>query len=331
MNTSLLTPELFAQYEAVINEYDRYRKLSPEEKEDLIINIATSTYIDLMSDWAFKHVFSHNKPNLLLLLNDFLPEEIVDIEYDPNEVDLWKGDDRKVIMDVLCHTVDGRRIIVEMQRADKEHFRSRMLFYGSAMIHTQLRKGDSYGKLMPVYVLCFMNFRLKHDTDKLVYRYQMREVSGELYGNQLNIILCELPRLATTPGKNRTPIEAWFDILQNMRNFAAKPELYGDRYDAIFESSRQSPIPEKERIQYFRSMFNEDLRSYLTDEDRQEIAEEAFNKGIDVGFEKGEEKGREKGLAEGYKETAKNMKQMGLPIETICQVTGLSMEAVEAL
>ena len=321
MKTAQLTPEQFAQYEAIVNEYDRYRNLSQEEKEDLIIRIATSTYIDLMCDWAFKHVFGHNEKNLMLLLNDILPEEIVHIEYDPNEIDLWKGDDKKVIMDVLCHTRDGRKIIVEMQRADKEHLRNRLLYYGSSMIHTQLHKGDSYGKLMPVYVVCFMNFRLKHDADKLIYTYRLRETTGDGYTAKslLNIYLCELPRLASKPGKSLTPVEVWFDILQNMRNFATKPEIYGSKYDQIFESSLQSPIPDKDKLQYFRSMFDDDVRSYLIDEDRQEIAEEFYAKGI------------EQGEASGRAEVARRMLEKGLQINIISDCSGLSPEEIAKL
>ena len=287
MENNNLTPEQFAQYEAIVNEYDRFRKLSQEEKEDLIIRIATSTYIDLLSDWAFKHVFGHNEKNLMLLLNDILPEEIVHIEYDSNELDLWKGDDKKVIMDVLCHTKDGRKIIVEMQRGDKAFIRNRLLYYSAAMIHTQLSTGDSYGKLKPVYVICFMNFRTRHEKDKLIYRYEIREEEGELYNNIQNIFMCELPRFAGESGKAKTPVEVWFDILQNMSNFATRPESYGKKYDSIFESSLQSPIPEKDKLQYFRSMFDDDIRSYLTDEDRQEIAEEFFAKGVEEGKAEG--------------------------------------------
>ncbi len=316
-----LTPEQFAQYEAIVNEYDRYRKLSQEEKEDLILRIATSTYIDLMCDWAFKHVFGHNEKNLMLLLNDILQEEIVHIEYDPNEIELWKGDDKKVIMDVLCHTKDGRKIIVEMQRADKEHLRKRLVYYGASMIHTELRKGDSYGKLMPIYVICFMNFRLRHDTDKLIYHYLLSEVGGEAYltPNILNIYLCELPRLASKPGKSLTPVEVWFDILQNMRNFASKPEIFGSKYDTIFESSLQSPIPDRDKLQYFRSMFDNDIRSYLTDEDRQEIAEEFYAKG------------KAEGIAEGRAKTAKALKELGFEASDIARVSGLTLKEIEAL
>ena len=316
--TTKLTQEQFAQYEAIVNEYDRYRKLSQEEKEDLIIRIATSTYIDLMCDWAFKHVFGHNEKNLMLLLNDILPEEIVHIEYEPNELDLWKGDDKKVIMDVLCHTKDGRKIIVEMQRADKEHLRKRLLYYGASMIHTQLHTGDSYGNLMPVYVICFMNFRLKHDTDKLIYHYLLHEVTGkESYSKPdiLNVYLCELPRLASKPGKSLTPVEVWFDILQNMSNFATKPEIYGKKYDPIFESSLQSPIPDKDKLQYFRSMFDNDVRSYLTDEDRQEIAEEFYAKGV----------------ATERAEVAKALKDLDVPSDKISQATGMTLLEISSL
>ena len=317
MKSSSLTAEQFAQYEAIVNEYDRYRKLSQEEKEDLIIRIATSTFIDLMCDWAFKHVFGHNEQNLMLLLNDILPEEIVHIEYEPNEIDLWKGDDKKVIMDVLCHTKDGRRFIVEMQRSDKQNLRKRLMFYGASMIHTQLHTSDSYDELMPVYVICFMNFRLQHDTDKLIYHYQFCDKSGESYSSPsiLNVYLCELPRLVSKPGKSMTPIEVWFDILQNMRNFASKPEKFGSRYDQIFEACRQSPITDKDKLQYFRSMFDDDVRSYLTDEDREEI----YTKGI------------EKGIEMIRADVAKAMLAKGIQIDIVSDCTGLAVEEIKSL
>ena len=321
MKTQNLSPEQFAQYEAIVNEYDRYRKLSQEEKEDLIIRIATSKYIDLMCDWAFKHVFGHNEKNLMLLLNDILPEQIVHIEYEPNEVDLWKGDDKKIIMDVICHTKDGRRFIVEMQRGDRRNFRPRMLFYSAALLYTQLKVGDSYGKLMPGYVICFMNFRLKHDYDKLIYQYRLSEVSGEPYSTPSlqNIYLCELPRLAIKPGESTTPIEVWFDILQNMSNFASRPESYGDKYDSIFESSLQSPITDKDKLQYFRSMFDDEICSYLSDEDKQEIAEEFYAKGI------------EQGIEQGIKQVAIGMLKDGLAPEQVAKYSGLTPEQLAKL
>ncbi len=302
-----LTPEQYALFEEVLNEYDRLRSLSPEEKENLIISITSTTFIDLLSDWAFKHVFGHDERNLIPLLNDILSENIVHIEYDSNEIDRWKGDDKKVIMDVLCHTKEGKSFIVEMQRADKEFLRNRMFFYGASMASAQLRNGDEYGKLMPVYVVCFMNFCLKHETSQLIYKYQIREASGELFGSQLTICLCELPRLVDKPKKDMNPIEVWFDILQNMTNFAKKPVEYSPQFDSIFEASRQSPIPDNDRKQYLRSMINNELRSYLTEEDRSEIRAEALAEG----------------RAEGRAEVAKELERLGVDADIIRKATGL--------
>ena len=116
-----------------------------------------------------------------------------------------------------------------------------------------------------------------------------------------------------------TPKHVWFDILQNMSNFASRPERYGGKYDPIFESSRQSPIPDQDKLQYFRSMFDNDVRSYLTDEDRQEIAQEFYAKGAEAGFEKGIE------------QVAKKLKLAGIPTATISSATGLSEESVLSL
>ncbi|MBO4455975.1 MAG: hypothetical protein J5759_05975, partial [Bacteroidales bacterium] len=155
----------------------------------------------------------------------------------------------------------------------------------------------------------FMNFRLKHDTEKLIYTYQILETSGEGYTRQslINLYLCELPRFAGEPGKAKTPVEVWFDILQNMRNFVSRPERYGHKYDSIFESSLQSPIPDKDKLQYFRSMFDDDVRSYLTDEDRQEIYDKRST------------------------EIAKAMLADNMSPELVSKYTGLTAEEVAAL
>ena len=82
-------------------------------------------------------------------------------------------------------------------------------------------------------------------------------------------------------------------------------------------------------------MFDDDVRSYLTDEDRQEIAQEFFAKGVKQGIEQGIEQGVEQGRAEGSAETkredALNFKRLGVPVDTICKATGLDKATVEAL
>lgn len=339
MENFIIPREKYKLYLAILDEYEKLRGLSSEEKEALLDDILSRPYLDLLSDWAFKHVFGHSEENLLLLLNDILPERIASVSYDPNEIDRRKSGDRNVIMDVLCHTDSGQKIIVEMQKADKAHIRNRLFFYGASMVRSQLRDGDSYGELLPVYVICFMNFRLKHDSNQLIYRYMMRDERGECYGSQLSVYLCELPRLVNKSRKDMTPVEKWFDILQNMRTFAHKPEELGPRFDPIFEASRQSPISDTELQQYIRSMIEDKNRSYLTDEDRREIAEEFYAKGIEKGFEKGRkegiEQGIEQGIAQGIEQgklaIARKMLDAGMSKADVAKLTGLDLKQIESI
>ena len=333
-NISKLTPEQQQRLFTILDKFNhQIRPLSQEEKEDIILRITSTEYIDLMCDWAFKHVFGHNKEHLMMLLNDFLPEPIIgidEINYDPNEVDIFKGDDKQVIMDVLCHT-EKEQIIVEMQKSNSNEFRNRMVYYGASMISRQLKPGDKYDKMKPVYVICFMNFRLIHQTEQLVYRYQIREQdSNEMYGNQLQIYQCELPRFAGTHGQELSPVEEWFEILQNMVTFVNRPAHLNKRFDSIFEACRQNRLDEKDLEQYISAM--------ITEHEKQSIAAAYKEEGLREGMEKGMEEGLKKGLEIGEKKrmedkisTARNLIALGVDMGVVSKATGISTEELEKL
>ena len=318
-----LTPEQMDLYKSILNEFEQSRDMTEAEKELLILNITTSTYRDLLCDWAFKHVFGHNKENLMLLLNDILPEEVIDIEYDPNESDKNRPHDKQIIMDVICHTKD-RSFIVEMQKSRKGDLKNRLLYYGAASLTRQLKPKDGYDKIVPVYVICFANFKLLHEENQLIYRYKMREIdTGELYGNQLTIFLCELPRFVNTPGKKLNPVEVWFDMLRNMRTFASRPDNIDERYESIFESCRMGGLKDKETLQYLRAM--------ITEEEKQEIRAGSYEYGVEEGMQQGIEQGMERGLKQGLETVARTMLARNMPVGEISSLTGLSEEQVRAL
>lgn len=180
----------------------------------------------------------------------------------------------------------------------------------------QLLKGDNYSAIKPVYVICFMDYTLPHETDQLVYRYQMMEEdSGELFGQQLSIYLCELPRLETPSMQGLSPVESWFYILKNMRNFVGKPEDLGSRYAPVAQASRMWKLPNVEQFQYMRNM--------ITEEEKLDLIRPAYRKGVADGVAKG--------IVEGKMVVAKKMLDLNLPLETIIQATGLTASQVESL
>ena len=316
MENIKLTEEQMQVFLAVINEIEIYRNLSEEEKRILIRSIMERPYMDLRSDWAFKHLLQ-NKAILKMLIEDILDIKLSSVEHLPNEIDKTRKNDKNIIMDVLCKSADGKEeFILEMQRKKLSSFKNRMIFYGASMIHAQLKPRDSYINLKPVYVVCFMDFELEHKTDQLLYRYQMREnTSGELYGNQLTICLCELPRLKKTSIEGLNPLESWFYLLENMRTFAGRPEDLGKRYAPIAEAAMMHDLPGKEQVQYFRGM--------ISDEEKQELYTDGFAEGVKQGIEKGIEKNRI--------QTARAMLQDGMSVEAVSKYTGLTETEIQKL
>ena len=64
-------------------------------------------YMDLRSDWAFKHLLQ-NKAILKMLIEDILDMKLSAVEHLPNEIDKTRKNDKNIIMDVLCKSADGR-------------------------------------------------------------------------------------------------------------------------------------------------------------------------------------------------------------------------------
>ena len=308
----MMTDEQLKQDEAVVGEFEKYRSMTEEEKQLLAKQIMSGTYMDLRCDWAFKHVMQ-DKSILLMLLNDVLPEQVDEIETDPNEIDRFFEGDKDATMDVLCHCRStGRRFIVEIQQQRKTSFRDRMFFYGASMMYSQVRRGQHYNRLKPVYVLCFMDFRYHHSEDRLVYRYSMLEqATHEPYGNQLNIYLFEMPRLHKKTMEGMSPLEGWLFLLKNMHNFAEVPEGMDSRFRRVLHAARLHALSDKEQLQYLRAMISEFEQKDL------------YDGGFEAGFEKGVEHGRQ--------EIARALLHMDLPLADISSATGLSEEELRSL
>ena len=314
-----LTPEQYERYIQTVDEFQQLRTLSREEKIKIIDDILKAPFLDLRSDWAFKYVFGGHPDLLKMLLNDFLPEPVESVTVLPNELPHNRPDDKNIILDVLCRLGDGREIIVEMQRKGHDSFRNRMFYYGADLVSKQLKSGAYYDRLCPVYVICFMDFTLKHrqsSEGKIMFVYEFRERdTGERYADLMSIYLCELPRLKKRSMKQMNPVEEWFYILKRMTTFAEVPEGMDGRFAPLLETARTRQLPETEKLHYLRAMISE--------EEKEDIAK--FYRA------EGREQGLAEGLEKGKKEVARQMKKMGLSIAQIVQASGLPEEVVKGL
>lgn len=117
-------------------------------------------------------------------------------------------------------------------------------------------------------------------------------------------------------------------VLKNMGNLMNQPSwLRNEIYTRIFDACEIGGFDEDKRINYDKDM---------NDERRQKGIYAAFKKkGFECGLKEGREigvkAGREEGRVEGVMTVAREMKRMGMELETIAKATGLDLKVIEGL
>lgn len=128
-----------------------------------------------LADPVFKRVFGEEKEILMELINAVfkLEHPVVNIEYLPIELLPKNIADKTTIVDVRCTDDMSRHFIVEMQILKQDFFHERS-FYNAARVYSrQIKKGDDYDQLKPVYALCLVDHNLESDTARWRHTYKI--------------------------------------------------------------------------------------------------------------------------------------------------------------
>jgi len=128
-----------------------------------------------LADPVFKRVFGEEKEILMELINVvfILEHPVVNIEYLPIELLPKNIADKTTIVDVRCTDDLSRHFIVEMQILKQDFFHERS-FYNAARVYSrQIKKGNDYDQLKPVYALCLVDHNLESDTVRWRHTYKI--------------------------------------------------------------------------------------------------------------------------------------------------------------
>ena len=271
-------------------------------------------YISLLTDFGFKRIFG-TKPNKDLLI-DFLNslfngEQVVkDVTFLNSE---HVGDvhtDRKAIFDVYCENEKGEKFIVEMQNAYQTYFKDRSLYYATFPIREQAQKGEGWNyKLKHVYVAALLNYdmsdpafsddTINHDIgllDKQTHR---------VFNDKLTFKYVEISKFNKRIEELKTNYDKWLFVLQNLSRLDCQPEyLKTAVFNRLFAEAEIAKFTRAELREY-----EDSLKAYRD-----------IKNSLDSAEEKGE---RKKAI-----EIAKNLLEMGMPIDNIMKATGLSLEEI---
>ena len=293
-------------------------------------------------DWAMKRLL-RDKSNYVVLegfLSTLLGEDLRIKRFLESEANQADATDKFNRADMLVEDSNGRLLIVEVQNNRELDYFHRMLYGVSKTISEYINLGDDYDKVRKVYSINIVYFDLgqgedyiyhgktefrglhnPHDILKLSVRQREMFVgkeAGDIFPEYYVLRVNDFDKVA------KTPLDEWVQFLKTgeIDSTATAKGLPEAR-----ERLRVDSLPRAEKQAYFRDM--EAIRY------QRSVIKTGWYEGRADGLAEGRAEGRAEGIAEGKKEntreTVRRMKALGLPLETIAQVTQLSFQDIEKM
>lgn len=278
------------------------------------------TYVSF--DWAIKKLL-RDKANFDVLegfLSELLEIDVKIQEILESESNKITEQDKYNRVDILVKSDKDELILIEIQYDSEIDYFHRMIYGMSKLISQYLQEGEPYGKLKRAYSINIIYFDLGEGKDYL-YEYK-----GEFIGISQNDVL-----LLTSVQKDRFKINKVSDIFPKYyiiksKNFE-KPKIERS-FDEWVYFLKTSEIPDDFHAKGIDQAREKLKYEKMPDLDKQVYQRHIENRRIEMGVkETAETEGRKKEKVA----IAKNLKSLGLPIETIAQATGLSIDEINEL
>lgn len=293
-------------------------------------------------DWAMKRLL-RDKANFAVLeglITTLLGEKMTIQKLLESESNQEDEDDKYNRVDILAENDKGEIFIIEIQNNNEYAYFQRMLFGTSKLVTEYINRGQGYEKIRKIYSINIVYFNLGNGTDVVYHgktefrgihnnellslspfqqqKFEVSEVS-DLYPEYYILKVNDFNRWS------KVPLEQWIYFL----NTGEIPE------DADAPGLKEA----REKLELDR-MSKSELAAYYRHLDNVVILRDNIITARGEGHLEGREEGRAEGRAEGIMEgimegiakekleNARKMKELNLPIETICQITGLSEEEI---
>ena len=287
-------------------------------------------YINLFTDYGFKKVFGEepNKDLLIGFLNALLDkqEHIVDLTYLKNEQLGRNQGERRAIYDLYCSNDRGEKFIVEIQRVKQQYFKDRSLYYSTFAIQEQARKGNDWKyQLKHVYTIGILDFEFDDDTPEFHHHVQLVETQTQrVFYDKLTFIYLEIPKFNKTLAELENDYEKWLFAFKNLHKLSDHPNaLQQGIFKKLLDTAEITKLDSKSFDEY-----QDSLKVYW---DLKSSMDTYYLDGKKDGLEEGHEKGLEEGSEKRTNEIAINLLKKNVDVQFIADITGLSVEAIEAL
>lgn len=284
-------------------------------------------------DWAIKRLL-RQKANFDVLegfLTVFLGEKVTILEILESESNQLSAEDKFNRVDIKARNSKDEIIIIEIQNTRELYYLERILYSVAKAITEHISLGETYYKVKKIYSISVLYFDIGKGNDYLYYgqnhfvgvhtgdhlQVNVKErdaivsrMPAEIFPEYVLIRVNEFDKVAVTP------LEEWMKYL---KDGTIRPDTTAPGLSEAREKLKYFSMPPKERMAY-----DEHLSAVMIQNDV-----------LDSAKLEGKIEGRAEGRAEGRDEErfsiARNMKQLGIPVDVIVKSTGLTSGEIETL
>jgi len=283
-------------------------------------------YVNPFTDFGFKKIFREeaSKPLLLDFLNTLLPEnsQIKDLSFKNTEHLGRSVADRKSLFDIYCEAENGEKFIVELQKAKQNFFKERTVYYSTFPIREQAEKGEWNYNLKAVFCIGILDFTFddyesEPEKSEVVHTIQLKNQHGKTFYDKLTYIYLEMPNFKKQEADMVTRLDKWLYFIRNLEDFQSIPAIF--KNEVIFKQAfEKAELAKFDSVQWesYESSLKEyrDIKGY-----------------IETAFDEGKLEGKIEGKLESMLEIAIKMKQKGLSVKDISEITGLSDDQINKI
>ena len=273
------------------------------------------------NDYIFKKIFGTkgNEEILKKFLEAILEEKIEKVTVDlQTEVLAETIKEKGVRLDVRARLDNKTEVNIEIQLNKRGFSEERCLEYWSRIYQTTVEKGKDYMKARRTIGIWILGENVYEDTEKYHTKWQMQEVNSGIKGHFMHeeVHIIELKKLHFHDKMELSKMEAWLWFIKHDKKEAVEMACYTEKQ-----------IQEAEE-QYKKITSDEKMMAII--EVRERARREMLQDNYDAKQE-GIEQGIEHGKAEEKLSIAKKLKQTGMDIKQISEITGLTEEEIEKL
>ena len=305
----------------------------------------TVKYINPFIEFGFRKIFGEeaSKPLLIDFLNALLPLEskIKELSFKNNEQLGIDALNKKAHYFIYCKNENGEKFIVELQKAERNYFIKRPIYYSSFLINEQVEKGSWNYNFKAAYCVGILDFTFndyKTDSDKgkVVHSIKLKNKNGKLFYDKVTYIYLEMPNFKQVEEQLKTRLDRWMYFIKNLEDFESIPAIFKEEvfYNTL-ERAELAKFSLQEMNNYQRSLkvFRDNINTF--DYARQTAFEAGRAEGRLLGIAgsivEGKAVEEAMGKIEAKIELVIQMKKRGFSIKDIADLTNFSKNEIEMM